>query len=126
MLFAYRQGENRVTAKALRKLRAAEVDLGIAAPESGEHVVPAVGEHSGGYENPASSRERPTASRGERMQLQPKFAVPAPTPDRERCLKHLEQYLMRAETVEGGLGYAWVKLQKHFPLDEFETEETKK
>lgn len=79
-----------------------------------------------GEENPlpiveeaAASLRRQTRSEGRVLINAPHQPRPAePTP--QACIDHFLTYLKAAEHAPGGIGMAWWKLQKNFPLDEFE------
>lgn len=49
---------------------------------------------------------------------------PRAEPTAKMCLEHFQSYLARAVAESGGTGYTWRLLQKHFPLDEFDQDET--
>lgn len=79
---------------------------------------------SSDYRNSGSQdslAEEPGASRLPKM-LDPRFQ-PRAEPTLQMCKDYIEEYLRRADAQPGGIGYAWVKLQKQFPLDEFEPAE---
>lgn len=54
--------------------------------------------------------------------LDPRFQ-PRAEPTMQKCSEYFSEYLHRASQHEGGLGYVWRLLQKHFPLDEFGADE---
>lgn len=68
----------------------------------------------------APSRTGFAVGESDPVQLREGFQPPAPTPTRQDCLKHLDEYLRRAEREPGGIGYAYRILMKDFPLDEFD------
>lgn len=113
-LFAYRSGSAPLSVKAWAKLESAEAEYQQQKQPrtSAAYIV---------EEPPVSYDCGPRAPMKGRMDVAPPFRPAAATPTREQCLAHICAYLDSAHTVEGGLGYAWVKLQKHFPLDDFET-----
>lgn len=112
MLFAYRAGKNRISRKALAKLRSAEIGAGIGTPLSdrpaSEYRI------SGDREHRVEEREQ---VKMERM-IQPQFAAAHPEPTRRMILEYLERYLAAAERIPGGLGHTWIELRKHFRIEE--------
>lgn len=54
------------------------------------------------------------------VQFAPGFQPRPPEPTPQACIEHFMAYLKAAEQAPGGVGAVWWKLQKNFPLDEFE------
>ena len=50
----------------------------------------------------------------------PGFEPRPPEPTPQACIDYFLTYLKAAEQAPGGVGVAWWKLQKNFPLDEFQ------
>lgn len=73
------------------------------------------------FDDSAASRIPIDEGHRRHVQIREGFQPPAPTPTPQDCLKHLEEYLRRAEREPGGLGYAYRLLLKDFPLDEFDS-----
>ena len=82
---------------------------------------PNVLESAGNYRVSGSGAAVPSTTMHTRLptMLDPRFQPRAePTP--EMCTEYFEEYLRRAASEAGGVGYVWIKLQKQFPLEEFE------
>lgn len=106
-----------LTDKTWSKLEQAEIAAGLAPAEQvseGEQAKYLVsGSFVGGAAPTAQNRSAAP------MMIDPRFQPRAePTP--EQCLRYFSAYITKAAEAEGGIGYVWVKLQKQFPLDEFD------
>ena len=54
------------------------------------------------------------------VKFSPGYAPRPPEPTPQACIDYFLTYLKAAEHAPGGVGVTWWKLQKNFPLDEFD------
>ena len=89
-------------------------------------IAPAVDTSRGNYAKAPRALGKPMVAIPERMQVNPRFTATPPEPTAQECSDHFLTYLSHAAHARGGIGETWRKLQKHFPLDEFELERKEK
>jgi transcriptional regulator with XRE-family HTH domain len=68
----------------------------------------------------STSETEATSRTGKPVRINPAHQPRPPEPTPQACIDYFLTYLKAAEHAPGGVGVAWWKLQKNFPLDEFD------
>ncbi len=107
-------------ADALLAARAAATQ--IHAERAERTTVHEVAESPPSYEKSPLVRGPAVTTVPRRVDINPAHAPRPAEPTEQECIDHFLAYLSQARRTPGGLGVVMWKLNKNFPLDDFETE----